>query len=64
MGNPAHPYHDLPATLDHDDIRKIVYDIRQKIKNHNPGLLTLVHSLPEKGRLSFDYPSELIQIER
>lgn len=63
-GNLAHIYHDLPTNLDHEDIRKIIDAIKRKIKMHGPSLLPLIQSLPEKGRLSLNYPPKLIQIEQ
>lgn len=61
-GNLAHPFHTLPASIDAEDMRKLISSLRKKIKDHTPGCADLLNALPEKGRLSLEYPSELITI--
>jgi len=62
QGNIAHPYHRLQASEDHSDIRKILNLIKDKIKQCSPGCSPLARCLPERGRLSLEYPAKLITL--
>jgi CRISPR-associated protein (TIGR02584 family) len=61
LGNQHHPLHQLP-TGDSDDIRKIISKIKSKIQDLIPTPASLITALPQKGRLSLDYPSDKLQI--
>jgi CRISPR-associated protein (TIGR02584 family) len=57
----THPHRDL-TSIDPDDIRKIISSMKGKIKKHGPLTISLTNCLPEKGRMSFDYPPHLIHL--
>jgi len=58
--DPSHPYCDL-SSIDPDDLRKLISSMKSKIKKYGPLSIHLANCLPEKGRLSLDYPAALIQ---
>jgi len=60
--DPSHPYRDL-TEIDPDDIRKLISSMKIKIKKHGHLTHHLANCLPEKGRLSLDYPAKLIWSE-
>jgi len=59
--NLSHPYHTL-TSIDSEDIRKLISSMKSKIKKQGHITRPLANCLPEKGRLSLDYPAEMVEV--